>query len=79
MKTVEFTRKAEERKIILEVPEEFEGKELRILISVEEANEEDPEKWHLLPSAKKMQLLKQYQGSAKFPDVEINKYDVYEQ
>lgn len=79
MKNLQFVKKAEGGKIIIDVPEELEGKELAVSISEAEALEESTERWHLLPPEKKLQILQRYQGTAKYPDVPINKYDVYEQ
>lgn len=79
MQELEYLKKAEGGKIVIDVPKEFEGKELRICISAPDSFEESEENWHLLPGKKKLEILQQFKGTAKFPDVEINKYDVYEQ
>lgn len=79
MQQLEYIKKAVGGKIVIEVPEEFEGKELLICISAPGKLEESEENWHLLPGKKKLEILQQYKGTAKFPDMEINKYDVYDQ
>lgn len=79
MKIWQLTKKADAGKLTIDVPKEFEGKELKISISIEETFEESPEKWHLLPADERLKILKQYQGTAKYPEVQIDKYDVYDQ
>lgn len=79
MQHLEYTKKAEGGRIVIDVPEEFEGKELRISISVLKNLEESEENWHLLPGKKRLEILEQFKGTAKYPDFPISKYDVYEQ
>ncbi len=45
-------KKAEGGKIVIDVPKEFEGKELRIRIIALDNFEECEENWHLLPAKK---------------------------
>ena len=79
MQELEYIKKAEGGKIIIDLPAEFNGKELRVLLSEVTNIKEDEENWHLLPAKKKLEILQQFKGTAKYPDVEISKYDVYEQ
>ncbi len=79
MQELEYVKKAEGGKIVIDVPKEFEGKELRICISAADSFEESEKNWHLLPGKKKLEMLQHFKGSAKYPNVEINRYDVYEQ
>lgn len=57
MKTWQFIKKAMGGKIIIDVPEEFEGRDLEVSISVVEPVEGNTEKWHLLPPEKRLQIL----------------------
>ncbi len=79
MQELEYIKKAVGGEIVIDVPDEFIGKELRISISAFENFENNEENWHLLPGEKKLQMLQQFKGTAKYPDAEINKYDVYDQ
>lgn len=79
MQELEYIKKAEGGKIVIDIPEEFDGKELRVSISAVTNLEDDEKNWHLLPAEKKLQILQQFKGTAKYPDVPINKYDVYDQ
>jgi hypothetical protein len=78
METLEFIKKAEGGKIVIDVPENLEGKELKVLV-MENFNEYKPEDWAKLPGIERLKILQQFKGAAKYPDTEINKYDVYEQ
>lgn len=78
MKPLEFIKKAEGGKIIIDMPENFEGKEVKIQVT--EYNVFDhPEDWSKLPGAEKVKILERFAGTAKYPGAETNKYDVYEQ
>jgi hypothetical protein len=76
METLEFIKTAKDGKIIIDVPEALEGKEVKVLVIEEN---EDIKKFHLMPVAERIKILEQYKGSAKYPDAETNKYDVYDQ
>ena len=71
-----ITKKAENGKVEIEVPEYLNGKELQITVS--EVNEEII-KFRNLPAEERMRILQQYKGTAKYPDAETDKYEVYEQ
>jgi hypothetical protein len=78
METLEFIKKAEGGKIIIDVPENLEGKEVKIRVT--EYNVLDhPEDWSTLPGAEKVKILERFAGTAKYPDTDTNKYDVYDQ
>jgi len=79
METLEFIKKAEGGKIIIEVPENLEGKELKVLVMEKEPEEGEIKKFSEMPVEERLKILKQFQGTAKYPNVEINKYDVYDQ
>ncbi len=77
METLEFIKKAEGGKIIIEVPENLEGKGLKVLVM--ENEEEKVKKFHEMPQEERLRILKQYAGTAKYPDADTDKYSVYEQ
>lgn len=77
METLEFIKKAEGGKIIIDVPENLEGKELKVLVMEQNGNE--IKKFRDLPVEERIKILKQFEGTAKYPDAETNKYDVYDQ
>ncbi|MCY7421984.1 MAG: hypothetical protein LH478_09620 [Chitinophagaceae bacterium] len=78
MEAFEVNQKVENGKIVIVLPERFNDKEVKVKITV--ADEFGDEKdWANLPSHKKVELLKKFTGSAKYPNVETNKYDVYDQ
>ncbi len=78
METLEFIKKSEDGKLIIELPEEYQGKELIVTIA-EKLDASNPKNWHKLPNEEKLKILKTFAGSAKYPNAETNKYDVYEQ
>jgi hypothetical protein len=73
METLRITKRAENGKIEIEVPESLNSKELQITVS--EVNE-DIKKFRDLPAEERLKILQQYKGTAKYPDAETNKYDV---
>jgi len=78
METLEFIKKAEGGKIIIDVPEDLEGKEVKVQVT--EYNVFDhPEDWAKLPGAERVKILERFKGKAKYPDADTNKYDVYNQ
>jgi hypothetical protein len=78
METLEFIKKAEGGKIIIDVPESLEGKKVKVQVT--EYNVfEHPEDWSKLPGAERLKILEQFKGKAKYPDADTNKYDVYNQ
>ena len=78
MEALEFIAKAEAGKIIINVPERLEGKEVKVQV-IEYNVLNHPGEWQKLSGAERVKILKRFAGTAKYPDVEINKYDVYEQ
>lgn len=78
MEILEFVKKAEDGKIILDIPENLQGKELMIKVSEQDANDE-VKKFKDLPLEERLKVLKQYQGTAKYPNADVSKYDVYDQ
>ncbi len=78
METFEFNRKVEDGKIIITLPERFNEKEVKItIVADDEFGDED--KWAELPGEKKLDILKRYAGTAKYPDIDTSKIDVYDQ
>lgn len=78
MKVLEVTQKVTDGKLVIHVPETLEGKEVTVVVS--EANLADArENWASLPASERVKILQQFAGSAKYPDVIIDKYEWYEQ
>ncbi len=76
MEILEITQKPVDGKVVIDVPETMREKDLRVIVV---ANGEKQEKWADLPPEKRIEILKKYTGSAKYPNVETSKYDVYNQ
>lgn len=78
MQIFETIQTVTDGKLVIEVPQNFEGKELKITVS-ENKIVNDPNNWASLPAAERVKILQQFAGSAKYPDTPIDKYEVYEQ
>lgn len=78
METLEFIKRPVDGKLIIDLPDNYNGKEVLVTI-VEKLDEEDPANWSDLPGPKKVEILKRFWGAATYPDAETNKHDVYEQ
>ena len=78
MNTFEITEQVVDGKVLINLPEEYNNKMVKITVLPED-DFGDEKDWANLPSHKKVELLKRFTGSAKYPDVETNKYDVYDQ
>ena len=63
-------------KLIIEVPADMNEKDVNVVIVCKENLKEN---WADLPGAQRLEILKKFMGNAKYPDVETNKYDVYDQ
>jgi hypothetical protein len=78
MDTFQITQKVVDGKILIDLPKEFNNKEVKVTISAE-SEFGDEEHWAGLPAHKKVELLKTFMGADKFPSVKVGKYDVYYQ
>ena len=78
METLEFIKTAKDGKIIIELPENFEGKEVKVKVMEYEISDH-PEDWAKLPGAERVKILEQFKGKDKFPNAKVDKYDVYDQ
>ncbi|MGI8635274.1 MAG: hypothetical protein ACR2KZ_07710 [Segetibacter sp.] len=76
----------------VQVPKEFEERELEVIIlstienEIKEVpanegmnNAEEVKKFNELPGEERLKILEQYKGTAKYPEFPFNKYDVYDQ
>lgn len=77
METLEFIKTAKDGRIIIDVPENLEGKEVKVQVT-EIAGEEAGNTSKLSANEKINDLMKYY-GTAKFPDIDLDKHNVYEQ
>jgi hypothetical protein len=69
---------AHDGRLTIEVPEEFDEKELEVIVSLTttpDTQESERKTQHV----EKVKQLKSIIGAAKYPDFPITKYDVYEQ
>ena len=73
METLEFIKKAEGGKIIIDVPENLEGKDLKITLTEVVDDTSQPS------TDKKAQDIMKYYGTANYPDIDLEKFNVYEQ
>jgi hypothetical protein len=78
MQAFETTQKVENGKVLIELPEEFNNHSVRIKVT-EAKGLEDKEDWTNLPVEKKLEILKRFTGTAKYPNTDTNKYEVYDQ
>lgn len=76
MEILEITQKPVDGKVVINVPESMREKDLKVIVV---AKDEEHERWADLPPEKRIEILKKYTGSAKFPNVVTSKYDVYNQ
>jgi len=79
METLEFIKKADGGKIILDVPDNLNGKIFNIKINEQEPKSDEFKKFGEMDVEERLRILKQYQGTAKHPEADVSKYDVYEQ
>lgn len=75
---------AHEGRLTIEVPKEFDEKELEVIVLFPEeqglkTRDTPVKKFHEMPVDERLKILEQYKGSARFPDFPISKYDVYDQ
>lgn len=77
MEIIEVVRKVENGKIIIEVPESFNEHEVRVVVS--EVERQPVKKFIDMPVEERLETLKKYWGTARYPDYPTSKYDVYEQ
>jgi len=78
MNTYEVTQQVLDGKVLINLPDEYNNKKVKITVLAEEdfGNEED---WAELPAHRKVELLKTFIGADKFPSLKVGKYDVYYQ
>lgn len=76
MEILEVTQKPVDGKVVIDLPETMREKELKVIVVLQD---EDYENWANYPPEKKLEILKRFTGSAKYPNVETSKYEVYDQ
>jgi hypothetical protein len=82
MEAIKLTGVSHNGKLIVSVPEEFDEKELELMIiSSKEKKDDDKEKIeeNKTKEDKRREKFMKVFGSAKHPDFPITKYDVYDQ
>ena len=79
METLEFIKRVEDGKIVIELPAEMEGKNLKVKVEEDVTTEPPPETWATLPPAERLKILQKFAGTAKYPNVKIDKTEWYGQ
>jgi hypothetical protein len=74
METLEFIKKVEDGKIVIELPAYMNNIDVKVTVS---ANVE--EDWTKLPVNKKLEILQMFAGSDRYPNSKTEDYDVYDQ
>ncbi len=78
MDAIKLTGISHDGKLTVAVPEEYDNKELEIMIISSKEKNKDDENVELKKTRNIEQLMK-IVGAAKHPDFPITKYDVYDQ
>ena len=78
MNTYEVTQQVVDGKVLINLPNEYNNKKVKIVVSPEEDFGTE-ENWAELLAHKKVELLKTFVGADKFPSIKVGKYDVYYQ
>ena len=76
MEIIETVKKVIDGKVIIELPELYNNRDVKITVSTDM---EDEENWANLPAHQKIEILKRFAGKDKFPYIKVGKYDVYYQ
>jgi hypothetical protein len=78
METLEFIKKPVDGKLVIDMPEGWEGKEVEVKIT-----DIEPlpalKKFAEMPPEERIQELMKYWATAKYPDFPISKNDIYGQ
>lgn len=76
MEALHYALKAEGDTITIEIPNELKGKYLKVVVT---EDEKDTLKFHELPVEERLRILNQFNGTAKYPDLPTDQFDVYDQ
>jgi len=79
MEVLEYIKKAEGGKIIIEVPQQLDGKELLVIVREKVDGNDNYNEFQRMSSHERLAYIKQFCGTAKYPDYPVDKYDVYDQ
>jgi hypothetical protein len=74
METLEFIKKVEDGKLVIDVPAYMNNKDVKVTISADV--EED---WTKFPVNKKLEILQMFAGSDRYRNSKTEDYDVYDQ
>lgn len=77
MEILEFIKKAEGGRIVIEVPSELEGKEL--IVQLREKEESKTSTFKTMSAQERLNHVNKFCGTAKYPDYKVDKIDVYDQ
>ncbi|MBX2930482.1 MAG: hypothetical protein KF781_00890 [Chitinophagaceae bacterium] len=76
MEILEITQKVIDGKVIIDLPKSYNNQNVKVTVST---NIDDEENWANLPAHKRVEILKDFVGKDKFPNIKVGKYDVYYQ
>ncbi len=74
METLEFIKRVEDGKIVIDVPEYLNNKDVKVTI-----HSDVEEDWTKLSVDRRMEILKKFAGSDCYPNGKAEDYDVYDQ
>jgi len=77
MGVLEFIKKVEGGRIVIDVPAELDGKE--IVVQLREKEESRNSLFKRMNAQERLSYVNQFCGTAKYPDFKVDKIDVYEQ
>ena len=77
MGVLEFIKKAEGGRIIIDVPAELDGKE--IVVQLREKDESRNTLFKRMNAEERLNYVNQFCGTAKYPENKVDKFDVYDQ
>jgi hypothetical protein len=77
MEVIKLIGTSHDGKLTVAVPEEFDEKELEIMIISSKEKKSDTQE--ILEKKRKIEELLSIVGTAKYPDFPMTKYDVYDQ
>ena len=63
-------------RVIIDLPSAYNHQKVKIIVA---KDTDDETNWATLSGQKRLEALRSFKGADKFPDFEINDYDVYNQ
>ncbi len=79
MQAIKIKAKSHGRTLTLQVPQQFDNKELEVLVYINDNDANDSAALESLTNKNRLKEMMSIVGSAKYPDFHIEKYDTYDQ